>query len=315
MSSETPEGPSEDRPTEPFARGRIQWSRPPQPVFHAGPLPQGRSRPQARPAPGVGGGILSGSMIPQARSAPVPEPEPEPEAAPPPLVEDVVVESPPEPVAAATPEAETVAAQPAPEPRPVEPEIVIEAAPPEPEVTEPLPSSGKAKPGTRTRSLPSVVVTPAIYASVGAAMQKVAKNDRGLLAAGVAAVAVIGGFVWLATLPAPQPVDQGPTPMIAETPTLTEEGLTEDAPPAAATAPAPAAVARPTPAPVTARAQAPEPRPTTRPAPVVVTPRSVETAPRPYIETAPLVVEPPTPAAPPPSDPEAPIVTRPQPLD
>ena len=42
---------------------------------------------------------------------------------------------------------------------------------------------------------------------------------------------------------------------------------------------------------------------------------AVETAPRPYIETEPLVVEPPTAAAPAQSDPEAPIATRPQPLD
>eukprot|EP01035_Chromulina_nebulosa_P014860 gene14860-19667_t len=34
MSSETPSvPPAEDRPTEPFSRGRIVWSRPPQPVF------------------------------------------------------------------------------------------------------------------------------------------------------------------------------------------------------------------------------------------------------------------------------------------
>ncbi len=308
--SETPERPPEDRPTEPFTRGRIQWGRPPQQVFQVGPLPQTRSRPQARPARTSGASILSGSMIPQARPA-----APEVKTAPVPSIETEIA---PETVAA--PVAEPVVATPAPEPGPepiaAAPEIVVEPEVPEPALTQPPPLSSEAKTSAKPRSLPSVVVTPAIYASVGAAMQKVAKNDRWLVVAGIAAVAVIGGFIWLATMPGPQPVDPTPTPMIAETP-VADTPMAADTPPAAVapTPVAPVTGARSAPAADPAPTPAPEPRRASPPAPVTAAPAPVEAAPRPYIETAPLVVEPPTPAAPPPTDPDAPIATRPQPLD
>ena len=314
MSSEPPKDTTEERPTEPFARGRIQWGRPPQQVFRVGPLPQAQGRPQVRPARGSGAGILSGSMIPQARPAAAPEVEPAPvppveaEAAP------EVVASPGAEPAAPPPVPEPVSA-PAPEPVAAASEMVVEPEEPEPVVTVP-PLSEQAKPTAKPRSLPSVVVTPAIYASVGAAMQKVTKKDRWLVIAGIAAVVVIGGFVWLATLPGPQPVDPTPTPMIAEAPAA-DTPMAADAPPAevAATPVAPATAARSAPAADPVATPAPEPRRATPPAPVTAAPAPVETAPRPYIETAPLVVEPPTPAAPAPTDPEAPIATRPQPLD
>ena len=306
MSSEPPKDTPEDRPTEPFARGRIQWGRPPQQLFQVGPLPQAQGRPQARPARGSGAGILSGSMIPQARSAAAPEVE---AAAVPP------VEAKAAPEVVAPPVAEPAAPPPAPEPVAAASEMVVEPEEPEPPVTVP-PLSGQAKPTAKPRSLPSVVVTPAIYASVGAAMQKVTKKDRWLVVAGIAAVVVIGGFIWLATLPGPQPVDPTPTPMVAETPAA-DTPMAADAPPAevAPTPVAPVTAARSAPAADPVPTPAPEPRRATPSDTVVVAPAPVETAPRPYIETAPLVVEPPTPAAPPPTDPEAPIATRPQPLD
>lgn len=221
MSSETPSGPpAEDRPTEPFSRGRIVWSRPPQSVFRVGPLPRVAPGPAARPVRGSGAGILTGSMIPQARAASPPaeapvEPvvealAPQPES----VVEPVAAE--PEPVA---PEPEPVVAEFEPVAEPVQSapwpapqEMVIEPETPEPAVTLPPPLSTEAKPAARPRELPSVVVTPAIYASVGAAMQTVTRGDRWPIVAGIAALAVIGGFIWLATLPAPQPVAPAPIP-------------------------------------------------------------------------------------------------------
>ncbi len=290
MSSDAPsDRPAGDRPTEPFARGRIQWSRPPQPVFHVGPLPRGEgiSAPPPRPA----AGILSGSMIPQARSEAAPPPEPIAE---------------PEPIPAPEPEALVA---------PTSGETLIEPDEPEPVTTVPPPLSDEAPPRAEPRSLPSVVVTPAIYAQVGAAFQKAAarSDKRMLVLAGVGVIAVIGGFIWLATLPAPQPVDAVGT---AATPEVAVQA------PAAAEV-APAAVAAPPPVvraasplaapPAPAPAARPAPRPTPRvAAPVVEVP--AEPAPL-AIETAPLVVEPPTPATPPPASADAPISTQPQPLD
>lgn len=318
MSSETPPGPpAEDRPSEPFARGRIVWSRPPQPVFRVGALRDVAPAPAARPVRRPGAGILTGSMIPPTRAA-APAIEPVPEAPVEPVVEAVAPQ--PEPIA---PEPEPVVEAVAPEPEPVAPEseptpapqeIVIEPEAAEPAVTVPPPLSTEAKPTARPRELPSVVVTPAIYATMGAAMQKVAKGDRWPIVAGVAALVVIGGFIWLATLPAPQPVAPAPTPLVADAAPLEETTVVEEVAPAtgrpatvrAASAPRPA-----TAAPVTD----PPRRPTPAAPVVVVAPAPVEAAPRPYIETAPLIVEPPTPAAPAPADPDAPIATRPQPLD
>lgn len=316
MSSETPsDPPAGDRPTEPFTRGRIVWGRPPQQVFRVGPLPSGGTFPETpRAARPSGASILTGSMIPPARA-----PEPVAEAAAedrPEPVETVVEVAAPEPEAVAAPEPEPAAVEFEAAAEPVAPapqEIVVEPEAPEPAVTVPPPLSTEAKPAAKPRSLPSVVVTPAMYASVGAAIQKAAKGDRWLILAGVAALVIIGGFVWLATLPGPQPVAPAPTPLaVSETPLVEEAAPVETAAPAV-TEPLP----RATPAPVTA---APVERPAVRPAtpsraaPVVVRP-PVETAPRPYIETAPLVVETPTPAAPPPRDPDAPVSTAPQPLD
>ena len=313
MSSETPKGPAEERPTEPFARGKITWGRPPQAVFQVGPLPRAGTAPAAaqRSTRPTGEGILSGSMVPPAKSVAEPvtetnydaaelEPVVEPEAVtPPPESEPIVVAVEPEPL---------------PEPVVAPQEILVEPDAPEPAVTLPPPLSSETKPAAEPRKLPSVVVTPAIYATVGAAIEKVTKKDRWLVFAGIAAVVVTGAFIWLATLPAPQPVDAAPSSLVPDAPPIeaapvsAEVSIPEASPAPTRAAPLPAAAAPA--APVIA-----QPRPSTpaRAAPIVIAP--VEAAPQPYIETAPLVIEPPTPATPAPTNPDAPIATGPQPLN
>lgn len=330
MSSESPKDTPADRSDEPFARGRIQWGRPPQTTFRVGPLPSAGATPPP-PRSASAAGILTGSMIPSARPAESAPLAPEESIAAPVEAEAIVPPPPldPEPEPVVEPVFEAVAPEPVVEPEPVvtpEPEPVAAARPQEiviePEAAEPAvtvpPLSGEAKPAARPRELPSVVVTPTLYATMGAAVQKVTKGDRWTVVAGVVAVVVIGGFIWLATLPGPRPVAEGPTPLAAgaapldDTP-LVEETFApaevEDSAPAAR-APAAAAPVAATPAPATVAPR----RPATTPAtPIVIAP--TQTAPRPYIETAPLVIDPPTPAEPAETDPDAPIVTRPQPLD
>ena len=72
----------------PFARRPVQWGRPPQTTFRAGPLPRGvglmppvaapqpAQRPQPQPAVTAAaqrpssGGVFTGSLVPQRRPAP-----------------------------------------------------------------------------------------------------------------------------------------------------------------------------------------------------------------------------------------------------
>jgi hypothetical protein len=300
MPSDVPPGtPSPDPKAEPFTRGRIQWGRPPQTVFQVGPLPRsaGPLPSWAQSGHQPGAGILSGSMAPPQAATP------EPEAAP--VAEPPAPEVRPKPI----PEPEPIASAP---PQPA-PEVIVEA---EPVVAAPTPPPvADEAPAAEPRALPSVVVTPAIYATVSAAIETVTRKDRWMIVAAVVAVLVTGGFIWLATLPgggsaeldlsAPPPVVEGSTPLPAETLAPVEAVSAEEpaAPPVVTAAPAPART--PTPPARTA------PR---TPAPIVVTPPPAST-PRPYIETQPLAVEPPTPAQAPPSDPDAPIATRPQPLN
>ncbi|MBU2380873.1 MAG: hypothetical protein KJ824_17095, partial [Alphaproteobacteria bacterium] len=242
MSSETPQDPGKSGAAQPFARGRIQWGRPPQPIFQVGPLPRaaGGVANIASPPGRTGAGILRGSMVPPA--APVePPPPPEAEVAPEPVADTVAS---PEP-------------KPEPEPEPVTApaEIVAEVEEAEPAVTVPPPLSGEAAPVAEPRRLPSVVVTPAIYAGVSAAIQKVTGKDRWVIVAAVVAVLVTGGFIWLATLPAGGAggVDQtAPTPVA--TPTLDPAPLPVEAEVATVARPA-APTAQPP------ETRPPEPRP------------------------------------------------------
>ena len=78
-----------DDQSTPFARRPVQWGRPPQTTFRAGPLPRGAGlmpprieTPRAevpkaeapKPAPAAprptSGGVFSGSLVPQRRSTP-----------------------------------------------------------------------------------------------------------------------------------------------------------------------------------------------------------------------------------------------------
>ena len=234
--------------------------------------------------------------------------EPEPAADPEPTI-DPVAESVTETVVEPEP------VQPA-APRPTA-EIIVEPEPAEPIKTIP-PLSGAADAGlSDPRAMPSVVVTPTLYARVEAVVEKVSKKDRWLVAAAIGAVLVTGGFIWLATLPSEgtPPLDMDAPPPAAPG---TESTVPIEAEPVAAAEVAPPATAEePEVAPMRAEpAATPAPsrvqpaRPTVQPsAPVTQEP------PPPVIETAPLVVEPPTAATPAPTDPDAPIETRPQPLN
>jgi len=250
----------------------------------------------------------------EARSEPTPEPTPEvmPEPTPE-VIPDPIAEPIPDPVIETLTEPEPV--RPATPPRPTV-EIIVEPEAPEQIDTLPPPLSGAAPRQADPRAMPSVVVTPTLYARVEAVVEKVSKKDRWLVAAAVGAVIVTGGFIWLATLPsgdapaldmdAPPPAAPGaevPVPVeVTPPPVVVETGA-------------------PAPAPLTARR---EPAPTVRPpavspapvqTPPALTPQASQPVEVPAIEPAPLVVEPPTTAAPAPTDPDAPIETRPQPLE
>jgi Meckel syndrome type 1 protein len=256
------------------------------------------------------------------KAAPVAEPAPEPEVVEAPVVEayadpapDVILEPvietivEPEPVRPATPPRPTV-------------EIIVEPEAPEQIDTMPPPLSGTPSEAADPRAMPSVVVTPTLYARVEAVVEKVKANDRWLIAAVVGVVVVTGGFIWLATLPsgdAPALDMDAPPPAAPGA----EAALPLDAapPPAAEAAPPPVVAETPTEAAPTRASPGAEAAPTRPAAPRTapaatprVTPPVTETAPPPVIDTAPLVVESPTAAAPAPTDPDAPIETRPQPL-
>lgn len=229
------------------------------------------------------------------------EPEPEPVAEP---VLETIVE--PEPIR------QTASARPT-------VEIIVEPEAPEQIDTLPPPLSGATTGAADPRAIPSVVVTPTLYARVEAVMEKVKTNDTWRIAAVAGALVVIAGFVWLATLPAGDapPLDMDAPPPAAPgaevLPPIETVPVPVPAPAAEATPPA-AVESEAAPAPARAEPTRPvAPRVAPAPAPRVAAPKD-ESAVPPVIETAPLVVAPPTAATPAPTDPDAPIETRPQPL-
>lgn len=273
-----------------------------------------------------------------AKAAPVAEPaadasvvEEAPAAEPEPPVVEAYVE--PAPEASAEPILETIV-----EPEPIRPaarptpavEIIVEPEAPEQIDTMPPPLSTAHNQTADPRAIPSVVVTPTLYAQVGAVIEKVKTNDTWRIAAVVGAVVVIAGFVWVATLPAgdapaldmdaPPPAAPG-----AEVPVAIEAApvpTPETAPTVAPSVAAPPAVERAAPTPVAPSTRPARPAATTggtpvapAPAPRTVAAPVTEPVTPPAIDTAPLVVEPPTAATPAPTDPDAPIATRPQPLN
>jgi hypothetical protein len=199
MSDIPPRSPPEGAPDQPFTRGRIQWGRPPQTVFRVGPLPRAAAPLTAPSLQKPGPGILSGSMIPPGR----------------PVVEAAAPEAIPDPLPQPEPEP-----QPEPAPAALRPEQIVEVGPAEPVETVP-PLTGQAPPPAEPRSLPSVVVTPTLYATVSAAVETVKPQARWIIVAAVLAVVVTAGFVWLATLPAGEapPLDlDAPPPPAASAP-------------------------------------------------------------------------------------------------
>jgi hypothetical protein len=202
-------------------------------------------------------------------------------------------------------------------------EIIVEPEAAEQIDTVPPPLSTDQKAAADPRAIPSVVVTPTLYATFGAVIEKVKTNDTWRLAAVIGALVVTAGFIWLATLPSGDapPLDMDAPPPAA--PGLETPVVDEAAPVGAAGAMPEAEVATPSTQSVTAVSPtqaAVTPRPAsqvgaTTPAPRVVPTPPAETATPPAIETTPLVVERPTAAAPAPTDPDAPMQTRPQPLN
>ncbi len=243
----------------------------------------------------------------------------------PPVVEayaESETETPSEPILETIVEAEPV--RPAARPAPAV-EIIVEPEAPEQIDTMPPPLSTAQGQTADPRAIPSVVVTPTLYAQVGAVIEKVKTNDTWRIAAVVGALAVTVGFIWLATLPSgdapPLDMDAPPpaAPGAAAPPAIEAAPVpsAETAPPAVADvteAPVPVPPARAAPPTETARPARPDTTTATTPTPRIVTPPATVPSTPPVIETAPLIVEPPTAATPPPTDPDAPIETRPQPL-
>jgi hypothetical protein len=302
----------------PFVRRQVQWGRPPSTVFHAGPLPKGPAMsPLAEPAPvrtapqGVPrtGSILQGSMIPTAAPRkPVVSPS-EPE-----WVEEALTA----PVVAAPviPAPRVEAARPVRAPEPVRREV-LDPLPVPPSKVEPVGAAA-----------PVAVEAPVAPAYAKTKAQRPSRTPL-YVGAAVVVLALAAGGVWMATRSsAPEAPVAATAPAAAIAPAA-ESTVIETAPVAttpvaetpAVTAPAPAATrpatttVRTPPAPVAAT-----PRGVQRP-PVATSPTSQPAAP-PAITVQPLVVTPPPVQTPPPTaartapvDPDAPISTRPQPLD
>lgn len=320
--------------TEPFRRGRIVWGRPPETVFRAGPLPRPPQswsaplktpaqppRPTPRPTTEPSTNIFTGSMIPRA----VPE-RPLPGERPlTPEIEE------PKPTPAPRSKGAESAAGPTPSPKPAPepaahsgPRVETLAAPEAGRERGPGPVPASATTGSQGVPRPPALAPEPLAktpASPVLARPSVAQTTgrRGLMiGAAIAATAALGALlIWALNRPPAAPL---PYTVSAGSGTPSPVGVTPaleplDAIPAGNDAPlppepeaAPALPARVEPTPAPAPAAPPAPTPST-PTPMVVPPVSP-----PAIETAPLIVTPPTAAEAPPSDPDAPIATRPQPL-
>lgn len=295
----------------PFARRPVTWGRPPATVFRAGPLPRGErlpplpEPPASAPLRSSRAAILSGSMIPQATTTPAPAPT----SAPAPV---------PTPAFAPTPAASVVDAPERPSVRPASPgpDLTVRPLPPLPESPAPR------------RPIPSPVeAAPAVLPVATAARRRPA--GRLPVYAGVAA-AVIGAVAaggWMLTRPpaappaAPVSAEPAVAPSIPAPATIAaatvveavpvaEQPVAEAAPASAATAVRAATVDRPAQASPVVRPPAPVAYEAPQPAPTPV-------ATEPRIEIVPVepAGPPPTSAERPSADPDAPIATRPQPLN
>lgn len=302
---------------EPFRRP-VTWGRPPETVFRAGPLPRGGTlAPLPEPpkaAPARPSGILSGSMIPRAAPAPA-RPASAP-AAPAPIATAPAPQAPVTPAATLVEPDLTVRPLPEPEPAPA-PIVAPVAAPPV---------------APRIDTLPDAVVVGPPRALEAASARGTSSGRLPLYAGGAAAAlaAVAVGGWFLTRSPAGAPATSVPPAPALAAPTVPLDAAPVEPAPVETATPAQPEPAEVVPAPATTTRAAPPPATTSAPvraapapsqaqAPAQPTPSPV-VAPPPVIVTQPLpepepVTPPPTAAERPSADPDAPITTRPQPLD
>lgn len=316
-SSKPQSGAAPGASPEPFKRGQITWSRPPQQVFRVGPSLSG-STPAPAPAKrqvaqapqrATGAGILSGSMIPRVAPAATPTQTP---------IRTAPLPTPRADAASATVSSPVDPATPAPS----RPQPVAAAA----EVAR-LPEPATAPPRTVA---PAPVLEPVVPSYATAARRRSGVPKAVWIGAAAIALVLAAGAGWWvlkpdASVPGPTDVSSVPT---AAAPALTTPAPVEAVPLAegavdAAEVETVPSTARPsttpaptTAAPVRAAPTAAAPAQTSRPS---ETSRLNVEATAPRIETAPLIV---APVAPPPTaaeaaqtDPDAPVQTRPQPLN
>lgn len=354
MSSDRPTPPTKPlQPTEPaFTRQAIQWGRPPQTTFRTGPTPRAaaptplvQAQQTAKKPPRPTGDLFSTSLIPTTSK---PRPQvglpPSAAAAPSPQQPPVIADKPVEPVRPPEPVAHAPMAPPRPLPAAPLPPVPLPAAPAvrAAAVAPPLPAGFPERQrleespfAALDRPAPVVAEPKPVESAVARTSDRPAPSSRKWpIIIGVVAllVAVTAFAAWRLNSDLPASVD-APVAAPAKTDPLSAQPIPELAVQAAPLAPAPAE----TPAPPLDEATVPREATTATPraaaAPPIVARTAPVVAPRPATPAPsapaapPIVVtvppEPvPEPAGPPPtaarpaqSDPDAPVVTRPQDLD
>ena len=323
---------------EPFQRKQVTWGRMPATTFHVGPVPiapnpldripnrpprqtplgqtplgqtpasqvQTGQAQQPRLAPRPNAGILSGSLIPQARPGSTPPPTPS--------------AVPPKPAGQTVPDIDLTV-------RP------LPGAAPEPAPTpiQPPPPVSAVAPVVQTSEAAAQPVSP----SLPRTSTRRGSRLPAYIGLGAAAALVIGGGLWFALRSAPEPAATLDAAPVGTTAPVVPAATTPVTPPPVAKTPQPAPTIEATPVeavPARTTTPAAAPRPTasspsqtsapnraqtpsaTPPAPTVATPsQPAPTAVQPAPQI--VVVPAPTAARQTQTDPDAPVVTRPQPLD
>ena len=314
MSDSSSDMPAAGAVPPPFVRGRIEWSRPPRPLFRvAPPLRSSTTGSGTIASPGqgsrraAGAGFFSGSMIPKAGSAPRPAPEP-PVPTPPAIMPPVERQVPAEPAA----------------PRAVQPEPTVTATPvvaPTAPTARPVVQSEPFVPHHPDPVAPRKGIPLLVWAIGGLVVLGVAAGAGWLLLKPRAPVPAAEAVLPARPQPvAPAPVEPEVVPAVPvePDPVLVKPETVEEVRPARAPTPAPQAATAP--ARTTSRAPAPVPARAIQATPAAsLTPRLNTERTMPPAETARPAA---APASPPPTaaerpavDPDAPMQTRPQPLD
>jgi len=344
--------PKSTPPAEPFRKPAI-WGRPPQTTFRAGPLPRGerlpplpelprseppRSQPPVIATPhaavpqqqppqlmGTRPDIFSGSMIPRPAYKPSP-PLPTQQQV---RTETSAVETSPD-ASPVTP-APDLTVRPLPTPATAQAAAATALTPVAAQRT-PVPASDQPQ-ASASRPVEAVAGTSPISTPITQTRARaVRKTSRmPLIAGGAVAVLAVAaaGVWWVNRAPVAPAASVAPaTSLPASTEAVPAAAPVADATPATATSDATTTASTPTTAPVasppTRTETTPSPRTTTPAAPRPAPASTPAPTPAPTVQSPPLVIEiaptqpvgpPPTIAAPPTSDPDAPVVTRPQPLD